>query len=293
MSLHVVGFVADPSMAHSRSMRQSLPSLLQSYGLVRPIVRHVARDDCDVYRISPGAGRWFGHDLSLRIYPAHKRDLAPIEAEVAWLRALAADGVYVPNPLPNENGTFIQQWQSAGAPRPGTPCSLTWLRGYMYDRGLTPQRLHRVGRMTGALASRRCCLGTHRRDRHAQACLHARFGAVGAGFPRATGEPDTTACGAHARCRASPDRRSGAVATACKNYGFVHGDLHQWNLVFAGGSAGAIDFSDCGWGHLALDLASTLQYLRFPLAHNHDHRWQYAPAGELVGRLRQHTRCAG
>lgn len=59
-------------------------------------------------------------------------------------------------------------------------------------------------------------------------------------------------------------------------FGFVHGDLHPWNIVFAGDLAGPIDFSDCGWGHLGLDLAASLQYLRFPLAGNVDHRSQYA-----------------
>jgi len=57
---------------------------------------------------------------------------------------------------------------------------------------------------------------------------------------------------------------------------FVHGDLHPWNLVFWRDVAGAIDFGDCGWGPVALDFASTLQYLRHPLARNHDHRAQYA-----------------
>ena len=60
------------------------------------------------------------------------------------------------------------------------------------------------------------------------------------------------------------------------SHGFVHSDLHVWNIVFTGQMAGAIDFSDCGWGHHALDLATTLQYLLHPVANNHDHRAQYA-----------------
>ena len=56
------------------------------------------------------------------------------------------------------------------------------------------------------------------------------------------------------------------------SFGFVHSDLHLWNLLFAGDSAGAIDFSDCGWGHYALDLAATLQYLKHPWVGNHDQR---------------------
>ena len=62
----------------------------------------------------------------------------------------------------------------------------------------------------------------------------------------------------------------------------LHGDLHPWNLVYARGAAGAIDFSDCGWGWRALDFASTLQWLQHPLAGNHDHRARYAGMRTLL-----------
>ena len=51
----------------------------------------------------------------------------------------------------------------------------------------------------------------------------------------------------------------------------MHGDLHLWNLLFHGQQAGAIDFSDAGFGFHAQDLASTLQYLRHPWVGNHGH----------------------
>lgn len=56
-----------------------------------------------------------------------------------------------------------------------------------------------------------------------------------------------------------------------RNHGWVHGDLHLWNLLFHGRQAGAIDFSDAGFGLHAQDLASCLQYLRHPWVGNHDH----------------------
>jgi Ser/Thr protein kinase RdoA (MazF antagonist) len=54
--------------------------------------------------------------------------------------------------------------------------------------------------------------------------------------------------------------------------GWIHGDLHPWNLLFAEGRAGAIDFSDSGWGWLAQDLAAVLHFLRQPIAGWADHR---------------------
>jgi Ser/Thr protein kinase RdoA (MazF antagonist) len=62
-----------------------------------------------------------------------------------------------------------------------------------------------------------------------------------------------------------------ALPRDAASWGFIHGDLHPWNLLFTRDVAGAIDFSECGWGHRAFELASTLQWLRHPLAGNHDH----------------------
>jgi Ser/Thr protein kinase RdoA (MazF antagonist) len=78
-------------------------------------------------------------------------------------------------------------------------------------------------------------------------------------------------------------------------WGLVHGDLHQWNLLFARGAAGAIDFTDCGMGHRAMDLAATLQYLRYPLASNHDHRRHYPALHDalLRGYAAEHTPSPG
>jgi Ser/Thr protein kinase RdoA (MazF antagonist) len=58
-------------------------------------------------------------------------------------------------------------------------------------------------------------------------------------------------------------------------YGFIHSDLHLWNLLFEGQVAGAIDFSECGRAHHALDLACALQYLKHPVVGNHDQRQNY------------------
>ena len=62
--------------------------------------------------------------------------------------------------------------------------------------------------------------------------------------------------------------------------GLVHGDLHQWNVLYRGGVAAAIDFDDCGIGAYSLDMASSLVYLRCPSVGNHDHRRIYPALAE-------------
>jgi Ser/Thr protein kinase RdoA (MazF antagonist) len=89
-------------------MQDAIASLLRRYGLTAAHTSLIARLDCDVYRITPGGRTQRGADLSLRIYPHHKHELAPIQAELNWLRALAAHGLHVPIPLADREGGFVQ-----------------------------------------------------------------------------------------------------------------------------------------------------------------------------------------
>ena len=248
--------------------QHAITALLRSSGLVAERVRPVARVYCEIHRITPTRGG----DVSLRIYPAEREDVKPIEAEVAWLRALAADGVHVPRPIADSQGRFVRRWQ----PDPSQPARhavlLSWLGGRMHDRGLTPERLRRVGTMMGRL--RRCAdrlvgEGAIATDRRALDCdLHAW-----AGVTRARALGPAAAPVARAAARRLIDELA-RLPTGAADYGFVHGDLHQWNLLFARDAAGAIDFSDCGWGHHAFELAAPLQFLRHWLVDQHDHRAQ-------------------
>jgi Ser/Thr protein kinase RdoA (MazF antagonist) len=254
--------------------RALLSAFLACYGLAPERVRRVAQLDCDVYRIAPGdASR---RDLSLRIYPATKRDLAPIAAEVAWLTALAAEGVHVPRPLPDEHGRFIRSWQTDQRLPPRHAVLLTWLHGRMHDRGLTPERLRRIGALTANLhrvaadLTQAGAITTPRLAYDVNLALWAqgrRSGTAGLSKPL-LGLTQAAARRLLDDLAAFPQDSSA--------FGFIHGDLHGWNILFARDVAGAIDFSDCGWGHFAMDLAASLQYLKFPLAGNVDHRPQYA-----------------
>jgi Ser/Thr protein kinase RdoA (MazF antagonist) len=132
-------------------MQNAIASLLQRYGLTAAHTRLIARLDCDVYRITPGSRTQRGADLSLRIYPRHKHELAPIQAELDWLRALTAQGLHVPVPLADREGSFVQRWQPDTALAPRHAVLLTWLGGRMHDQGLAPERLRRIDVLTARL----------------------------------------------------------------------------------------------------------------------------------------------
>lgn len=254
-------------MRRADTTERFVDALLARYGLRAARWRTVATLDCTVLRIVPTQGP----ELSLRLYPHTKPALAPIETELAWLTDLAAHGVAVPRPISDREGRAVQTW-----PDGRHAVLLTWLRGRFLDRGLRPLHLRQTGRLIAHLHASA--------DRLAVAGQHDTA-------TRAADGPDLAAWARNLRppSRAWPRRAQAAASRAAQQLieeiatwprgpesrGLIHGDLHPWNLVYASGEAGAIDFSDCGWGWRALDFASTLQYLQHPLAGNHDHRARY------------------
>lgn len=256
--------------------RPAIDALLARHGLRATEVRLVSQLDCEIHRIRLArphgrAGLAPDADLALRIYPAHRADTAPIAAELRWLQAMAQAGLHVPQPLADAQGQTLHRWQ----PDPRGPARhavlLSWLPGRMLDRGLRPLHLRRVGELVARM--HRCAEGL-----------------VAAGLMptrQATDGPDLDgwASGARAADPRLPAHTHAAIAAAAHQlraarsgfglspaqHGWVHGDLHLWNLLFHGRQAGAIDFSDAGFGLHAQDLASTLQYLRHPWVGNQDH----------------------
>jgi Ser/Thr protein kinase RdoA (MazF antagonist) len=176
----------------------------------------------------------------------------------------------------DEAGRIVQPWHD----RPDAPARhavlLTWLVGRMHDRGLSPVRLQRVGELTARLHLSAQGLAEAGRLKTTRLAFSPDLQAWAAGqrAPSRHVPPALHRLVTQAATRLSSELSGFRADT--DSCGFVHADLHPWNIVFSGQVAGAFDFSDCGWGLHALDLATTLQYLKHPLANNHDHRAQYA-----------------
>ncbi|MBC7955468.1 MAG: phosphotransferase [Cytophagales bacterium] len=265
-------------MTHSPAMwRPALPSiakLLARHGLSDCRARLVAELDCAVWRIATPAGA----DLSLRIYAPERQDITAINTEITWLSALADAGVHVPRPLPDLDGRYLMPWQAHAAAASQHAVLLSWLPGRMLYKSLRPVHLRRVGELVAQLhnSSQTLTHGSvkthpglaHTADVSAWAQGHRQ---LPSGYPKGL-QASVQRAAQHLQQHLNDWPHDAA------HWGFIHGDLHLWNIVFHHGVAGAIDFTDCGWGFMALDLAGVLQFLKHPLTPADAHiRQNYAP----------------
>ena len=250
----------------------ALRELLDRYTLAREPLHPVANDACRVWR--------FG-DKALRIYPPGTEQHS-IAAEMSWLQALQAQArVCVPRPIAARDGSVIQALHSAAVAEPSYAVVVSWVEGRFFDRGLTALRLSRLGAAVATLHDVSQALGhagrIHTR-REAVDLDAARWQALRPNANNRLREDDLRLIRQSVQHLAP---RLAALPRTASNFGLVHADLHPWNYLFAAGSVGIIDFSDCGLGHHADDIAKALFYLRHPWVRNHDHRPAY-PALEAA-----------
>lgn len=256
-------------------MDPGLQDFVSRYGLRLVAATLVAHLDCRVYRLRTAAGLGPAQDWALRIYGADRQDATPIHDELAWLSVAADEGLHVPAPQADTRGQVLQTWQPHDGSASQHAVLLRWLHGRMHDRALTPARLRRVGVLAGQLhriGSRLAAAGTFKSQRMAWT---TDLGPWARGTRAGSDRLDPGLRAVLQPAAALLQEQMLAFTPDSAAWGWVHSDLHLWNLLFIRDVAGAIDFSDCGWGHYALDLAACLQYIRHPLAGNFDHRPQY------------------
>ena len=218
-----------------------------------------------------------GTKLLMRIIPIDDGFYARLRASVLWLHALSAEtDLCVPTPMPTRHGEWLPRFDLEDGSRV-VIMMVRWIEGRLCDRQLTPRHLVALGRFQGEL---------HR---------HSEGFAVDSGTRRSMpgGYADAVAeeglnkgwLTEHAAdlVLAAGERIDAALLQIEKvpdQAGLVHGDLHQWNVLYRRGVAAAIDFDDCGIGAYSLDMASSLVYLRCPSVGNHDHRRIYPAMAE-------------
>jgi Ser/Thr protein kinase RdoA (MazF antagonist) len=253
-------------VARLRSLGQTA---LAAYGLHEASLALLRHEHNTTFRVAARGGPYV-----LRISRPGVHTPQTIASELAWLGALRRDTeLGVPEPVQARDGALVVTAGDASVPELRLCVLLRWLGGRFVDRRLGPAHLLGVGLLAARLQE------------------HVRTWTPPPGFirprvdtltdegkvaslrqPVAGGIPaerdGERACELVETLMSSRDAARLAEAldfvrstTRRLTSILVHGDLHYENVLFRGGSAGAIDFDDCGWGSPLYDLTVILSEL--------------------------------
>lgn len=253
----------------SRAIERRLPWLaaeaLSEYDLQPTLVTPLRRSDNAMFRVTTAEGERY----ALRLYrqsgnPWHPvRTASEVASEMAWLAALRRDtDLVVPEPAPNRGGSLLTFVTVAGRPEARICVLLRWVEGRFRNAGLTPRQMERVGAFMARLHEHALAFSPP------EGFVRHRVGDTSPEITSFVLETVAELCGDEAavtaelvieRARAT-QRELGEAPHA---FTLIHGDLHQENYLFHQGEVRAIDFDDCGWGHLMWDFAVTLSEVKF------------------------------
>jgi Ser/Thr protein kinase RdoA (MazF antagonist) len=231
-------------------------------------LRRLARAALDEQGVAVGRLRWMGEHsnylfrvdtttgdrLVVRVCLPGGRSDAELDAELAWLAALAGD-----TDLTVPAARFSTHLATADLPAGGRCIAFAWVEGRHCEARPSRRLVADLGRVLATL--------------HA----HARRFRPPAGFTRPMLDigrltwAGTWDAAQLARRRIDPEVRRllgeaaervaavlAELGTDPAVHGLVHADLHLGNVLDHRGVARPLDFDDAAWGHYAMDLAVTV-----------------------------------
>ncbi len=235
-------------------LRRVAQSALERYPVEVRRLRLLNHDFNTTFRVDTTDGSIF----ALRIDLNRRKPMTALDAEMAWLAALANETVVVvPQPLSTVDGTLHTAVDFPELGRALRVAVMSWLPGRDLDVP-TVVAVRELGRMTAML------------HRHAAAWVMpagVEFPSVDGVFMDSSdrirmGHPQIDDSAADVLARALDviePIHDEMVSTGTRMP--IHGDLHQWNVKWLRGRMSVLDFDDAGIGVPAQDLGITSYYL--------------------------------
>jgi Ser/Thr protein kinase RdoA (MazF antagonist) len=202
-----------------------------------------------------------GHRYVLRVQRPDGPSTAQVRAETTWLTALRREtDLVVPHPVPTRAQEPVTVVADPAVPEPRTCVLRHWVDGRFFDERLTPPQLYRLGEFTARLHRHGTRMNGLDRGRADDLTAFGRAQVDGFSatvVDRVVALVPSSAAQVRAAVERARDVRA-ALGYGADVFGLVHGDLHQENYLFDRGRVRVIDFDDCGYGHFAYDLATTI-----------------------------------
>lgn len=227
---------------------------LATYGLETAELRYLGPSRNVVFRVQNERGRW-----AIRICPPD-RDHKALMRELLWLVALNLDtDLGVPEPVLTPSGDLFQKVSMRGLSGFRAFTLFRWVKGHVADE-LREDHLRAWGRFTGTMHQHAQTFDWPEEvvpDRRWLDTLEERIRVLQKAI-RGLGEPLETVVQAFPVLH----RVISTLGYGRDVIGAVHGDLGLHHVLFAEGTARAIDFETVHWNYYALDVATCLRAIR-------------------------------
>ena len=208
----------------------------------------------------------------LRVHRLGYHSDASLRSELAWMRALAASGIEVPQVVPSRSGNAFEYIECDGVPGPRQVDVFEWIEGAQLgavEQGLAddPRWVERTYAIVGELAARmhnQSCAwrapAAFQRHSWCEEGLAGETPLWGRFWELATLQPGQRALFEQLRARLKQDLVHFGKTT--DRFGLIHADLVPENILIDGDRLRIIDFDDAGFGWHMFEIATSLYFIR-------------------------------
>jgi len=208
----------------------------------------------------------------LRVHRLGYHSDASLRSELAWMRALAASGIEVPQVVPSRSGNAFEHIECDGVPGPRQVDVFEWIEGAQLgavEQGLAddPRWVERTYAIVGELAARmhnQSCAwrapAAFQRHSWCEEGLAGETPLWGRFWELAALQPGQRALFEQLRARLKQDL--GHFGKTTDRFGLIHADLVPENILIDGDRLRIIDFDDAGFGWHMFEIATSLYFIR-------------------------------
>lgn len=274
----MISFDSLPREKQGQSLTRFGRTVLLHYGLGNSKIRFHSYSENIVLRVDSKESVKGCHIFALRIYNLSFTE-TEIEASTKWMQALCRHtDVTAPEPIPTSSGQLIVRENMPGTYEQRLCVLFQWLDGECIDGEMKPLHLRKVGQMTARMHGFSASQGLASANSLSEMDWNARLTVIGDGsglMPHWADQPVTFFSKEESRIIGRTAHKALAAIQSYdkdKEYGVIHGDLHQWNYMFHQGEVRVFDFDDSCFSSFIYDMAVTLWYLNHFFSFHRDYQ---------------------